>query len=249
MGILDIGIKETADAPLQGDGIGELLHGEAVYAVSGKVDTHAVPGLHCAVAHALVQEGHVGLGVVYAVHGRGDKFRRFPKAVGCSGHPAVAAVHHGRRHLKLLTVGGMPQVLALGVVDATEAELCARGPSAGILPGKAAANVVGLAQLVSGGELKDVHGEVPWLREHGTHHLGTVGKLKAKVPLQVQVLVGRYSLGLGLGAPQRLTHGRGAEFSGGEFSADAGLRLLADFHSKSLTGNVGTKLPKALCPY
>ena len=140
----------------------------------------------------------------------------------------------------------MPKVLALCVVYALERYGYAGSPGAGVFPGKAASYGVGLFHLVSGGEFQHVHGVEAGVGEHGSHHLGTVGKVKAEVPGKVKVVVGRNRLGVGHSVPNCLSHGGGAEISGSELSAYVGIGLLAGSGALGRSGNVSAFFPEIL---
>ena len=158
MGILEVSVEEFAVACLKGRAVGVLLHGEAVYAGFIEVDAAAVPDLHGAVAHALVKEGHVGIGLGLAHLLCGDEFRVLAENAGEACLKGVSPIVDGRSNLKFLPVGGVAEVLALCVVHALEGGRGTGSPAAAVFPCEAAAYGVGLLHLVSGGEFQHVYG-------------------------------------------------------------------------------------------
>ena len=243
---LSVGVQPVPQGELQGAAVGDALHGEAVHAGFGEVNAAAVPVLQGAVAHALVQEGVVSLGLGRANLFGLDEFRRLLQDVSGAHPPDVAVVQDRGDEFHFLPVSGVPQVLAFGVVYAAEAGGEAGNPAAAVLPGQAAGNVVGLFALVAGREFQHVHGEVAGRREHGSHHLVAELLPEAEAAHQHQVLEMGFGLGGGLYAPEALGLGARAELAGGEFPAHRGLGLLAGSFIAGQTGHVSSFAPGIL---
>ena len=171
----------------------------------------AVPDLIGAVAHALVQEGVVGLVRRAADLFRVDAFRPFPEHIG-DGHSGVF-IHldrdrglHPQRH----AVGRMADILALGVIGGAVVGLAAKDKEFVVhFVGEPAAHPVGLARFVAGGELDHVHREIARLQEHGGEHFLTVHLLEGEGALIGCAVMMQDTLGLRPGFPERRRLERG----------------------------------------
>ena len=184
----------------------EFLHGEDTHAGLVQMDAVAVPDLVGAVPHSLVQEREIRLVRSCAYLLGVDRFRPLAEDVG-ERYPDVAADDgESGLHLQVHAVGRMADILALGIVGGrvigldAESELLREGG------GEAAAQLVGLARLVAGGEFQHIDGEIARLQEHGRELLFPFDLFEGEGAREGRVFAVMRALRRGAGLPER---GRG----------------------------------------